>query len=204
MARGDTERDFAEATARDGIELLPQSVYWLNQRGHLGVPDEAETDEQAEALRAARAALERIYVALGGDLEVLDAGRSTALPGDFIHEPTATLIEVDESQHFTSFRLATLDLYPEDAALGFDLATYKQLCRTWQNQSDGYYRTKAARGFGIGGRQKQRAYYDALRDLTTPAMGRPPLIRIEAADRDAADSYRRHRDELLRALDVTP
>lgn len=170
------------------------------------MPDEAETDEQTEALRAARAALERIYVALGGDLEVLDAGRSTALPGDFIHEPTGTLIEVDESQHFTSFRLATLDLYPEDAALGFDLATYKQLCRTWQKQSDGYYRTKAARGSRHRRQAEaaQRAYYDALRDLTTPAMGRPPLIRIEAADRDAADAYRRHRDELLRALDVTP
>jgi hypothetical protein len=33
-----------------------------------------QTDEQTEALRVARAALERIYVALGGDLDVLDAG----------------------------------------------------------------------------------------------------------------------------------
>jgi hypothetical protein len=202
MARGDTQREFAEAAARDEIELGPQSIYWLNQRGHLGLPDEGETDEQTEALRAARAALERVYVALGGDVDVLDAGRWTALPGDFIHEPTGTLIEVDESQHFTSFRLATLELYPDDAALGFDLATYKQLCESWQKESDGYYRTKVARGFGVGGRQKQRAYYDALRDLATPAMGRPPLIRIEAADRDAADAYGRHRDELLRALNV--
>src|SRR4051794_27437309 len=108
MARGDTQREFAGAAARDGIELLPQSVYWLNQRGHLGLPVEGEGDSQTEALRAARAALDRIYVALGGDLKTLDAGRTTALPGDFIHEPTGTLIEVDESQHFTSFRLATL------------------------------------------------------------------------------------------------
>jgi xanthine dehydrogenase molybdopterin-binding subunit B len=67
-------------------------------------------------------------------------------------------------------------------------------------RSDGYYRTKAARGFGIGGRQKQRAYYDALRDLAAPAMGRPPLIRIDAAERDPTDAYRRHRKLLLRAL----
>jgi hypothetical protein len=31
-------------------------------------------------------------------------------------------------------------------------------------------------------------------------MGRPPLVRIEAAERDPADAYRRHRDELLAAL----
>lgn len=101
MARGDTQREFAEAAARDGIELVPQSVDCLYQRGHLGLPDD-------EARRPVRDALGRIYLALGGDLEMLGAGRMTALPGDFLHEPTGTLIEVDESQHFTSFRLSTL------------------------------------------------------------------------------------------------
>lgn len=36
------------------------------------------------------------------------------LPGDFLDEPTGTLIEIDELQHFTSARLASLDLYPND------------------------------------------------------------------------------------------
>lgn len=144
------------------------------------------------------------YLALGGDLATLANGKTTRLTGDFIHEPSGTLIEVDESQHFTSFRLATLELYPPGAQLGFDLDSYKQLCRAWHQKSDGYFRTKAARGFGVGGRQKQRAYYDALRDLATPAMGRPPLIRIEAADRDPADAYRRHRELLVEALRVEP
>jgi hypothetical protein len=49
----------------------------------------------------------------------------------------------------------------------------------------------------VGGRQKQRAYYDALRDLATPAMGRPPLIRIEATERDGRAAYHRNRDRLL-------
>lgn len=191
MPRGDTQREFAAAAARDGIVLTGQSVDWLCQRGHFGLPHEAGS---------ARAALERIYVALGGDLDVLASAKATRLTGDFIHEPSGTLIEVDESQHFTSFRLAALDLYPEDVALGFDLASYKQSCRDWRPKSDGYYRTKAARGFEVGGRQKQRAYYDALRDLAAPAMGRPPLIRIEAADRDPADAYRRHRASLVEAL----
>lgn len=193
MARGDTQRGFADAAARDGIVLAAQSVDWLNQRGHLGLPDQDET-------RGARAALEQIYIALGGNLDELSRGKVAKLPGELIHEPTGTLIEVDESQHFTSFRLTTLELYPADVQLGYDLSAYKRLCTTWRERADGYYRTKAARGFGPGGRQNQRAYYDSLRDLATPAMGRPPLIRIEAANRDPVDAYRRHRESLHHAL----
>jgi hypothetical protein len=65
----------------------------------------------------------------------------------------------------------TLDLYPRGLPLGFEIEHYRELCRRWKRESDGYYRTKSARGFGVGGRQKQRAYYDALRDIATPAMG---------------------------------
>lgn len=181
--------------------MVAQSVSWLNQRRHLGLPQPGESGHSS-SVDAAREVLERIYVALGGDLDTLAGGRPTRLPGDFIHESTGTLIEVDESQHFTSMRRASLDLYPQEVALGFDLEQYKGLCDRWQAKSDGYYRTEPARCFGIGGRQKQRAYYDALRDLATPAMGRPPLIRVEAAERDPADAHRRHRGSLLTALGV--
>ena len=44
----------------------------------------------------------------------------------------------------------------------------------------------AAKGFGFGGVQRERAYHDALRDLATPAMGHPPLVRIAAVDGDGA------------------
>jgi hypothetical protein len=57
---------------------------------------------------------------------------------------------------------------------GFDPDHYRELCRFWQAKADKYRRTKEARGFGVGGRQRQRAYYDSLRDLATPAMGHPP------------------------------
>lgn len=144
--------------------------------------------------------MENIYVALGGDLATLAIARTTTLRGDFLHVDSGTLIEVDESQHFTSARLRSLQLYPPDPPLGFDHGRYTDLCETWRGRSDNFYRTKAARGFGIGGRKRQRAYYDALRDLATPAAGHPPLIRIDAADRDGADAYRRHRDRLRAAL----
>jgi hypothetical protein len=109
------------------------------------------------------------------------------------------LIEVDE-QHFTSARLIALDLYPEGAALGFDLEHYKALCRKWRTAHDAYRRKKEARGFGVGGRQRQRAYYDSLRDLATPAMGHPPVIRIDAPLRNGQAAYRAHRDRLLELL----
>ena len=57
-----------------------------------------------------------------------------------------------------------------------------------------------AKGFGFGGVQRERAYQDALRDLATPAMGHPPLIRIAAVDGDGAAAYGHHRDSLLALL----
>ena len=187
MAVGDCQKEFAKAAAEDGIELSRQSFGWLTQQGHLALPESAAL---------AREALERIYLALGGDLEVLAAGRSTALRGDFFHTPSGTLIEIDESQHFTSARLTTLDLYPEEAQLGFELEDYRTLCQRWRAEADGYYRTKAARGFGPGGRQRQRAYYDALRDIAAPAMGYT-IIRTAATNRDGRAAYLAHREHLL-------
>jgi hypothetical protein len=189
MPVGECQREFAEAALADGIVLSGQSFPWLSQRGHLALPE-----------GPARDALEEIYLALGGDLDTLATARSTALRGDYLHEATGTLIEIDESQHFTSARLASLSHYPADAALGFDLDHYKALCRRHQAQSDRYRAAKEARGFGRGGRTRQRAYYDALRDLATPAMGQPPLVRVDAAHGSGRAAYRAHRDRLVALL----
>jgi hypothetical protein len=118
------------------------------------------------------------------------AKRLTPLPGDFFHEPSGTFIEVDECQHFTSWRLRTLDLYTPGVSLGFGLDEYRDLCRAWSARSDRYRAAKAAVGFGEGGRQRQRAYHDALRDLAAPAMGHPPVIRVPAPTRDGHAAYR--------------
>lgn len=117
------------------------------------------------------ASLERIFDALGGNRDAQAAKRITPLPGDFLHEPTGTLVEIDEHQHFTSHRLTALDLYPPSAPLGYDIDEYRDLCRTWAPRADRYRATKSAVGFGSGGRQRQRAYHDALRDLAAPFLG---------------------------------
>ena len=83
--------------------------------------------------------------------------------------------------------------------MGFDLAEHEELCRAWCARTDRLDRGLAAKGFGFGGRQRERAYHDALRDLAVPAMGHPPVVRIAAVDGDGAAAYARHREALLAA-----
>lgn len=201
MAIGDTQRAFARAAAEDGIVLVRQSFPWICQQGHFGLVRTALAHrDPVAAVRAEIAAktLERICVSLGGDLECLRGGRPTPLPGDFLHLDSGVLIEVDELQHFTSFRLQALNEYLVGQPVGYDLAAYRRTCETSKDRADHYRAGKAARCFGAGGRQRQRAYYDSLRDLAAPAMGHPPVVRCPALQEDGARAYRDSRD-LIRA-----
>jgi hypothetical protein len=204
VAPGDVQQAFAEAAAVDRIVLGSQSFDWLCEQGHIGLERVAK-DRRDPALvgpvTTAIATLGVIYARLKGDISVLAAARGNLLlPVDLVHEPTGTVIAIDEPPHFTSFRLTALELYPADVAVGFDLEEHKELCRAWCSGTDGLERGLAAKGFGFGGIQRERAYHDALRDLATPAMGHPPLVRIAAVDRDGAAAYRRHRASLQRLL----
>ena len=191
MPVGDCQDAFAHAAAEDGVALERASVPWLNQRGHLGLPPEADS---------AREVLDTVFRELGGNVAEQATKRLTPLPGDFVHAESGTFIEIDESQHFTSFRLLTLKHYPASWSLGFDLEEYRLLCQEWGPRSDKFHAAKPAVAFGAGGRRRQRAYHDALRDLATPAMGHPPVIRVAATERDGAAAYARHRDRIRSAL----
>lgn len=113
-----------------------------------------------------------------------------------MHVETNTFIEIDEHQHFTSLRLASLNLYPSDIPLGFDLDEYRAICEEWRDRADRFRTSKEALGFGPSGRQRQRAYNDSLRDLVTPALGHPPVVRVAAPERDGEAAYARVRDRL--------
>lgn len=204
MAPDDVPLAFAQAAAEDGIVLASGSFDWLCEQGHVGLERVAKARRDpalAAPVTEAVALLGAIYARLKGDVSVLYASRENLLlPVDLVHEPTGTVIEVDESPHFTSFRLAALELYPAGANVGFDLEEYKELCRVWCSRTDGLERGLATKGFGLGGVQRERAYHDALRDLAVPAMGHPPLVRVAAVDGDGTAAYRRHRASLLRLL----
>jgi hypothetical protein len=202
--QADVQAAFAQAAAADGIALGPQSFDWLCEQGHVGLERVAKARRDPSLVRPVTVALEvldAIHGRLNGDVSVLRASRENLLlPVELVHAPTGTVIELDSSAHFTSFRLATLELYPPDAAVGFDVDEHAELCRDWAPRTDGRDRGLPAKGFGFGGLQRQRAYHDALRDLATPAMGHPPVIRLAVLDADGAAAYRRHRDELLGRL----
>jgi hypothetical protein len=198
---GDAQRAFAAAAAEDGVVLGSGAFDWLCEQGHVGLERVAKTRRDPALVRPVTAALEQlaaIYARLKGDVSVLYASRENLLlPVDLVHEPTGTVIAVDESPHFTSFRLAALELYAADARIGFVRGEYEDLCRAWAATSDGLARGLPAKGFGFGGVQRERAYHDALLDLAAPAMGHPPVIRVAAVDGDGAAAYRRHRPALL-------
>ena len=95
---------------------------------------------------AALEVLAAIYARLKGDVSVLHAARENLfLPVDLVHPPTGTVIAVDGREHFTSFRLTALELYPADAALGFDREEHRGLCRSLAVETDGLSRGLARR-----------------------------------------------------------
>jgi len=120
VAPGDAQSAFAQTAAEDGIVLGSKSFDWLCEQGHVGLERVAKLRGDPALVEPVTAAVEQlvaIYARLKGDISVLYAARENLLlPVDLVHEPTGTLIEVDESPHFTSFRLAALELYPADVA----------------------------------------------------------------------------------------
>jgi hypothetical protein len=198
---GDVQAAFARAAAADGIVLGSGSFDWYCEQGHVGLERVAKARRDPALVGPVTAALEQlgaIYGRLGGDLSVLHASRENLLLAvGLVHEPTGTVIEVDESPHFTSFRLLALELYRDDDDVGFDRAEHMELCRVWCSRTDGLARGLPAKGFGFGGVARERAYHDALLDLAAPAMGHPPIVRIAAVDGDGAAAYERGRASVL-------
>ena len=197
----DTQLAFAAAAAEDGITLAPATFDWFCEQGHVGLERVAKARRDPAIVAPVIAALQvlgAVYARLKGDVSVLHAARENLLlPVDLVHEPTGTVIAIDGAAHFTSFRRTTLDLYPTDVAVSFDLDEYRRLCDEWCATSDRLARGLPAKGFGFGGVQRERAYHDAVLDLATPAMGHPPVVRIPAPDDDGTAAYARHRDALL-------
>jgi hypothetical protein len=128
--------------------------------------------------------LRAIFEALGGDADVLAKKRLSLVDPDLVHPATGTQVEVDGVQHFTTARLTTLRLYPPTMSLGFDIDAYLALVERWRARGDRAFAHKTAPEFpGAGGRQRQRAYLDAVRDLLAPHLTGRPVIRIAAPDR---------------------
>jgi hypothetical protein len=171
---------FHQRAQATGLDLRADvAVAWLTRNGHLS--PEVRDKLPAET----RDTLDRILDALDGDAVALAAKTRGSSRVDFILNPRGIVVEYDEVQHFTTARLEALSLYPATALLGFDLAEYIALVRRWSPRGDKGFAHKTAAEFpGPAGRQRQRAYFDAVRDLVAPHFGNGPLIRIASPDND--------------------
>lgn len=184
MAAREVQEAFAREAAEQGVTYAPASFDWLCEQGHVGLERVAKARRDpalVEPVKAAITALAAIYARLGGDESVLHAARENLLlPVELFHEPSGTIVAIDDESHFTSFRLAALDLYPAGVRVAFDIDEYRELCRTHAAAADRIGRGLAAKGFGFGGVPRELAYRDALLDLAAPAMGYQPVRRIAA------------------------
>jgi hypothetical protein len=197
----ESEEALAVAAAKDGIELEPHQFEWASEPGHLAIAYLADQSGDMDVMQRgeiAVPALEQMFSRLKGLTPVLHSCRvNKPYMAVLVHMPTATLVEVDDVLHFTTARLTTLDLYPGEIPLGFDIKEYKELCREHAPTSDKWRYGLASKMFGFHGLQPERAYQDAVRDLATWVMGFPPLIRVPAIDGDGAAAYERAKEALL-------
>ena len=197
---------FAQAAAKDGIALELQSFDWASEPGHLAVDELADETGDPGVMQRAEigvAALGQIFNGLNGLMPVLQSCRvNRPFTPVLVHEPTLTIVEVDDVLHFTTHRLQSLDSYPREVRVGFDIEEYKELCRTHAAQTDKWRFGLASKCFGWHGLQRERAYQDAVRDIAAWVMGYPPLVRIAAIDDDGdgTAAYERARDELRSRL----
>jgi hypothetical protein len=195
------EEALAAEAAKDGIELEPQQFQWASEPGHLAVAylaDESGDFDVMQRAEIAVPALEQMFKRLKGLMPVLHSCRvNMPYMAVLVHMQTGTLVEVDDALHFTTGRLTTLELYPPEVPLSFDINEYKELCREHAPQSDKWRFGMASKMFGFHGVQRERAYHDAVRDIGSWVMGLPPLIRVPAIDGDGVAAYAKVRDALL-------
>lgn len=168
---------FCELVVGRGHALVGATpLPWLTGRGHVEV--EADLPEDV------RSSLSRIFALLDGDEDALRRKKARSVAPDFLLGEAE--VEFDEDQHFTIHRLATFALYPQRTRLGFDVGHYAKACLTHAKAAERAFAHKAAAEFpGPAGRARQRAYFDAFRDLAAPTFGNGPVIRVAAPDRDA-------------------
>lgn len=188
------EIGIAVEAAKDGVYLKPGRRFaWLTSAGPYGLGVSASSVFEP---------VMNIAVDLRGNLEVMKAlSRPAKLPVDLIHADSGIVFEVDEIQHFTSHRRASFDHYPDDVRVSFDIEEYRRLCTQYSARADKDF-VKPTFNFGPKSRGRQRAFYDALKDLSIPAAGLPPVVRIPVPDRDVEKAWKNSRDRVRAAIEA--
>jgi len=160
--------------------LKTKDVPWLSRYGHLN--PEVRSGVPREVVQA----LTRIFRLLDGDEGALAAKTRGTVRPDFLWPARNLAVEVDEVQHFTRFRSRVLREYPPRVHLAFETQSYQQLCVSLQARAESAFAHAVAAEFpGAHSRARQRAYFDAVRDLCAPSFTAGPVLRFPAPERDA-------------------
>jgi hypothetical protein len=89
------------------------------------------------------------------------------------------LFELDETQHFNSYRATTLRCYPDDVPIAFDRDEWIKRCqRKTRLEGGGFAKPKPPLFPGENGRHKQRAFRDALTDILPGVHGFSATLRL--------------------------
>jgi hypothetical protein len=176
---------FYERASAAGYRLqFDQRLWWLTRYGH-ALP-EVEAHLPAATLRA----LQRVFVELHGSEDLLRAKTRGGMDADFLLGNW--VVEYDERSHFTRARLATFVHYPRGTTLGYDTGEYSRLIEVHYARGErGFAHKKAAEFPGPGGRMRQRAYFDAFRDLAAPTLQSHPVLRVASPEEDAVVGLQR-------------
>ena len=177
---------FHRVAASAGYQLAEeQKLPWLTRYGHLHPP-------VRELLPANVVdALDLVLEDLDGDPAKLRAKTRGAMRADFLLLPSRH-VEYDERSHFTRVRMATFARYPDDVPLAFDADAFCELCEHHYVRAERGFAHKTADEFpGPGGRMRQRAYFDAFRDLAAPHLQGAPLVLVACPKEDPAVGLQR-------------
>ena len=125
--------------------------------------------------------VQEIYHRLTG-LELPDVMRPVErrmVDGVFESAGGTFIFELDETQHFNTYRASTLRCYTDDVPLAFDKDDWIRRCeRKARLEGGGFAKPKPPLFSGENGRHKQRAFRDALSDLIPSVHGFLPTLRL--------------------------
>ena len=89
------------------------------------------------------------------------------------------IFELDEKQHFNTYRSKTLSLYPKNTLVGFSIDLWVKICnRKSKLEGGGFAKPKPPLFPGVNGRHRQRAFRDSLTDILPSEYGFLPTLRI--------------------------
>jgi len=89
------------------------------------------------------------------------------------------IFELDETQHFNTYRATTLRLYPDTLRLGFSRRCWLDRCLHKRRlEGGGWAKPKPPLFPNANGRHQQRAFRDALTDILPQEYGFAPTLRL--------------------------